>query len=67
MGDILSVGQHKLKLHLKFTITIMKIHFTGIPISEKNSITSPEKQMPRNFIVLNVKHLHTHTNIRMNA
>jgi hypothetical protein len=43
----------------------MKIHFMGVPISENNSTISPEKQMPRNFIILNVKHLptHTHTNI----
>jgi hypothetical protein len=40
----------------------MKIHFMGVPISEKNSITSPGKQMPRNFIILNVKHL-PHTQI----
>jgi hypothetical protein len=35
----------------------MKIHFMGVPISEKNSITSPEKQMPRNCIISYVKHL----------
>jgi len=58
MGDILSIN---LELHLPFTITIMKIHCMGIPISEKNSISSPEKKMPRNLIILNVKHLPTHT------
>jgi hypothetical protein len=41
----------------------MKIHFMGDPISEKNPITSPEKQMPRNFIILYVKHLHHTTQI----
>lgn len=68
MGDILSVPQHKVRITFTIHYHDNENPLHGFSHSEKNSITSPEKQMPRNFIIQNVKHLsQTHKYCRINT
>jgi len=68
MGDILSVPQHEVRITFTIHYHDNENSLHACFHSENNSITSPEKQMPRSFIIHNVKHLsHTHKYFRINT
>jgi hypothetical protein len=67
MGDILSVPQHKVRITFTIHYHYNENPHHGFSHFRKNSITSPEKQMTRNFIIQTVKHLsYTHKHFRVN-
>jgi len=68
MGDILSVPQHKVTITFTVHYHDNENPLHGCSHSEKNSITSQEKQMPINFIIQTAKHLsHTHKYFKVNV
>jgi len=61
MGDIFIVTQHKVRIIFTIHYHNNENSLHGFSHSEKNFITSPEKQMPGKFIIQNMKHLsYTH-------